>query len=183
MKRKRTIIDDSVYPLFITSTIVRWLPVFSNPELAVDVLKLFEQLRDEMKMAIFAYCLMPSHIHTIIESAKKGDVSIFMRKWKSLSARIIINYGNGSNPGWITQFEENALEYKVRKDQSRQVWMPRFDDFAIRNKREFEIKANYIHGNPVRSGLVENCEDYPYSSIKDYLGEKNGFIRIEPFRG
>jgi putative transposase len=183
MKRKRSIIDDSAYPLFITTTIIRWLPVFSDPVLAIKILGLFESLRDEMKMSVFAYCLMPSHIHAIIESAKKGDISIFMRKWKSLSAKIIINYGNANNLAWITQFEENALEHKVRKDQSRQVWMPRFDDFAIRNEKEFETKVNYIHGNPVRSGLVENCEDYPYSSIKDYLGGLNGFITIEPFRG
>lgn len=183
MKRKRNLIEDSAYPLFITTTIIRWLPVFSDTEIAVESLRLFESLRIEMNMTVFAYCLMPSHIHAIMKSARMRDISIFMRRWKSLSAKIIIDRSTPFHPEWIMQFEENARHYKVRKDQNHQVWMPRFDDFAIRDDKQFEVKVNYIHGNPLRDGLVENWEDYPYSSIKDYLEGKNGFITIDCGQG
>ena len=32
-------------------------------------------------------------------------------------------------------------------------------------------KINYIHENPVRAGIVENEEDYLYSSARNYAGQ------------
>ena len=34
------------------------------------------------------------------------------------------------------------------------------------------LKINYIHNNPVEQGLVFRPEDYVYSSVIDYNGEK-----------
>jgi hypothetical protein len=39
-------------------------------------------------------------------------------------------------------------------------------------------KLAYLHLNPVRNGLVDNAEDFLYSSARAYLG-KRGFIEIE----
>ena len=39
-------------------------------------------------------------------------------------------------------------------------------------------KVEYIHQNPVEAGIVLCAEDYPYSSAKDYAGEK-GLLKIE----
>ena len=39
-------------------------------------------------------------------------------------------------------------------------------------------RLNYIHENPVRAGIVENAEDYLYSSARDYCGRK-GLVNIE----
>ncbi|MDB5110591.1 MAG: transposase, partial [Mucilaginibacter sp.] len=36
---------------------------------------------------------------------------------------------------------------------------------------------NYIHNNPVTAGIVENPEEYLYSSAKDYYGQK-GLLEI-----
>jgi hypothetical protein len=33
-------------------------------------------------------------------------------------------------------------------------------------------KLDYIHENPVKEGVVENPEDYLYSSARDYAGKK-----------
>ncbi len=178
-KRRRSLINDSAFPMFITTTIVRWLPVFSDSAIAEEVLDQFERLREQLQLKIKAFCLMPSHLHAITVSANMGDISILMRKWKSLSSKAIGNYSRAHRPEWIIQFEDNAQQYNVRQDQKYQVWTPRFDDFAIRDDKQYEIKFNYIHSNPVRAGLVEKCEDYPYSSFRDYLGRKNGYIRID----
>jgi hypothetical protein len=45
--------------------------------------------------------------------------------------------------------------------------------------REFtETKLNYIHENPVRTGIVKNAEDYIYSSASNYAG-MSGIIEVE----
>jgi hypothetical protein len=38
--------------------------------------------------------------------------------------------------------------------------------FSINNEATFMQKVNYVHQNPVRSGLVEKAEDYLFSSVR-----------------
>ena len=38
-------------------------------------------------------------------------------------------------------------------------------------------RLNYTHENPVRAGIVENAEDYVYSSARDYAGKK-GLVKL-----
>ncbi|MBS1917456.1 MAG: hypothetical protein JST87_14345 [Bacteroidetes bacterium] len=38
-------------------------------------------------------------------------------------------------------------------------------------------KMDYIHNNPVENGLVENAEDYLYSSARNYEGRK-GLVKL-----
>ena len=39
-------------------------------------------------------------------------------------------------------------------------------------------KLNYVHNNPVDTGLVNRSEDYVWSSARDYCGEK-GLVDID----
>jgi hypothetical protein len=41
-----------------------------------------------------------------------------------------------------------------------------------------ESRMKYIHDNPVRAGIVENVEDYLYSSARNYSGLK-GLIEVD----
>jgi hypothetical protein len=38
-------------------------------------------------------------------------------------------------------------------------------------------RLNYTHENPVRAGIVDNAEDYVYSSARDYCGRK-GLVKV-----
>lgn len=59
------------------------------------------------------------------------------------------------------------------------IWQPSFYDFNIYSDKKLEEKMNYIHWNPVRAGLCENPEDWPWSSYNFYKAGKRGKIRIE----
>ena len=102
-----------------------------------------------------------------------------MRKWKSLSARFIVDYLTQLNSHWLTVFGNNAQIFERQNVEKYQVWRPRFDDFAIRTPEQFKTKLNYIHENPVRSGLVRRSEDYPYTSARDYMANKNGHVNVD----
>jgi len=43
-------------------------------------------------------------------------------------------------------------------------WQPGFTDHLVLNREQFNSRRDYIHQNPVREGLCEKAEDYPYSS-------------------
>jgi putative transposase len=179
MKRKRYLIDDSSYPIFVTTTIINWIPIFQDASMASESLFLFEKLRADLFCKILAYVLMPNHFHAIIKSAEKGDLSILIQRWKSLTAKMILEHSTKLHPNWLHIFEESPKLHRREAIQKHQVWQPRFDDFAIRDEAQFQTKLNYIHGNPLKHGLAKECNDYPYSSIHDYLGGNNGFITIE----
>ena len=42
----------------------------------------------------------------------------------------------------------------------------------------YDQKLAYIHENPVESGIVDEAEDYLYSSARDYAGRK-GLLEVE----
>jgi putative transposase len=58
--------------------------------------------------------------------------------------------------------------------ESGLLWQPRFFDRAVRTVKEYYEKVEYIHLNPVRAGLVERAEDWPWSSVRDYAGSLSG---------
>ena len=58
----------------------------------------------------------------------------------------------------------------------RKVWQDSYWDKNIYSERFLRQKLSYVHRNPLRAGLVEQPEDYPYSSYRDYaLGDDSLF--------
>jgi len=44
------------------------------------------------------------------------------------------------------------------------TWQRRYWEHAIRDSGDLERHVNYIHGNPVKHGLVADIDDWPHSS-------------------
>ncbi len=42
------------------------------------------------------------------------------------------------------------------------VWQPGYHDHALRDDEDYSVRIQYLIDNPVRVGLVERIEDYPY---------------------
>ncbi len=156
--------------------------MFGINDLCLEALQIFNKQCEELKTKVFAYVLMPNHFHCIIQSSNKGDVSLLMQRWKSLTARKIIAYCLHNKRDWLNRFANAAGKYKRQKDESYQVWLPRFDDFAIRDEDQFLTKLNYIHGNPLKHNLVDECSKYKFSSFSNYHGGDNSYIKITKFR-
>ena len=121
---------------------------------------------------------MPNHIHMIAQSNKKGDISKFIREWKSFSARRIITYVKERSSILLRAFSESAKKYGLKGEQDHQIWMPRFDDLQLRSPEVTRIKVNYIHMNPVRKGMNESPEQYLYSSAGWYDRGEERFLTL-----
>ena len=57
------------------------------------------------------------------------------------------------------------------------LWRRRFWEHTIRDDRDFERHADYIHYNPVKHGLVSRTRDWPHSSFHRYVG--NGLLSLD----
>ncbi len=162
MRRGRTKINDSQYPLFITTSIVQFIPAFNIESIAKEALQLLEEQREYHKISLYAYVLMPNHFHAICRSEQKGEVSRFVGSWKSLTANIILQT---IPPDWRTKFADAARLFNEPTRKLHKVWTPRFDDLVLYDSETFVTKLKYIHQNPVKAELVKRPEDYAICAL------------------
>ncbi len=99
---------------------------------------------------------MPTHIHLVlfIEGLK---LSAFMRDFKKFIAQKVI---------------------RDLKGNASSVWKPTYDRVVIYSDRILRQKLDYIHRNPVKGGLVDNPEDWEWSSARDYASDIEGVIPV-----
>ncbi len=64
----------------------------------------------------------------------------------------------------------STLRINGSKKEQGLLWQPRFFHRALRTVKEYHEKAEYVHQNPVRAGLVRRAEDWQWSSVHDYTG-------------
>jgi len=57
---------------------------------------------------------------------------------------------------------------KLDGETGRQIWH-NYWDTCITHETSYYARLNYVHLNPVKHGLVENTEDYPFCSYRWFL--------------
>ena len=135
---------------FITCRLLPRRRIFSASEF--DCLAhVIHERRAQHGFLLTAWVLMPDHWHAIFYPAYPLTLSTVMESIK-VGATKRINRARG----------ECGL-----------LWQPRYFDRALRTVEEYGEKVEYLHLNPVRAGLVERPEDWPWSSVHDYAGTVN----------
>ena len=151
--------DSPVY--YLTSVANNRLPVFQTDKLKNLMCDALDEARNSAHLLIFAYVIMPDHLHALIGSERKP--SQVLRYINGISGHRIINFLK--EKGF-----ESSLQKLKREDGARQYKYSLWDHHPnlklISTENGLMEKANYIHQNPVRAGLVERAEDYRWSSVR-----------------
>jgi len=113
--------------------------VFLNKFLANDFLGLVKKHSQKNDVPVYAYCIMPDHVHLLISASEKKDIISFVREIKSLSTRIAWDYNHHGG-----------------------VWQTSFYDHFLRKDEDCREVTNYIIQNPVRKGIVDDWRDYQF---------------------
>lgn len=154
--------DSPVY--YLTSVTNSRLSVFRTDKLKLVACAALDEARKSAGMLFFAYVIMPDHLHMLIGSAKKP--SQVLQYINGITARRIIDFLKASN-------YESSL-FKLRRatgerEYQYSLWDHHPNLKLISTENGLIEKANYIHQNPVRAGLVERAEDYRWSSMRYWL--------------
>jgi putative transposase len=167
---------------FVTTTVVRFLPIFRNFLYCNILIENIKHYQKRYKFDILGYVIMPSHFHWIVEVFPEfGTISDIMRDIKKFTAwQIFDEIKKLENASFDKVFKEESHGIA---DQERKLWIKRFDDEVIRDQRMFWTKLIYIHNNPVEAGLVFKPEDYKYSSARNYLRNDHSIITVNTKMG
>ncbi|MEM6766106.1 MAG: transposase [Bacteroidota bacterium] len=100
-----------------------------------------------------AYCIMPNHVHILIDTSS-GQVfqklSVIMQRIKGGTAR----------------------EINQRLNRKGVFWQKDSYDHLVRNQEEWLKIYAYILNNPVKAGLVNDIQHWPYSyGCNEFLAE------------
>ena len=164
---------------FLTFQVVGWVDLFSRREYRDVVIESFKYCQQHKGLNLFAFVIMSNHIHLLAQS-EVGDLSGFIRDFKRFTCNRfveIMESGKESRREWMRMvFKYHA---KQKDKQTQQLWTHENHAEHIYSQKFIEQKVQYIHNNPVRSGIVVKTEDYLYSSARNYAGLESVIDVIE----
>lgn len=147
---------------FFTVVTYRRQPILCDVPVRSALRAAIQAVRTARPFAIDAWVLLPDHLHCIW-TLPEGDADFSMR-WMMIK-RAVSNacreqYRRGD---WI-----NASKQKHREST---IWQRRFWEHRIRDERDFERHADYIHFNPVKHGHAESAAAWPHSTFHRFVRE------------
>jgi putative transposase len=106
-------------------------------------------------VAIWAYCLMPNHVHFICVPNVDGGLAL----------------------AFNTLHMRYAQYFHRKKGVAGHLWKGRFLSCMLDDASVCE-EVRHIENNPVRAGLIDRAEDYSWSSARHHvIGEPDPIVR------
>lgn len=173
------VIRDQSLPHFITATVVDWIDVFTRQTYRDIVIDCLDYCIKNKGMILYGYVIMSNHIHLIVQS-EDGKLSDLIRDFKKFMAKSILdkiqNSPESRREWMLERFKLATQRHSRNKDY--QFWQYGNHAEEIYSNDFMWSKLDYIHLNPVRSGLVAKASDYVYSSASNYVYD-SGLLKIE----
>jgi putative transposase len=167
MRKKRKLIEGAFY--HVTSRTNDKIRVFENKLGRKIMLITLQDAKEKYRFRLTNFCIMPTHIHLLIQPAAGTVLSTIIQWIKTKSAKRW-NYIHGS------------------KDH---LWGERYFSRAIQDEKEYFYVMRYIDQNPVTAGLSKTPEEWKasgaYYKLHDipylvdfYSHERQQFIKLLP---
>ena len=98
---------------------------------------------------MLAYVILPDHFHLLIQPNDKSNFSQIMHSLKSRFTR--------------------AFKKKKNITDHLNLWQRRFWEHQLRDEHDLQMHVDYIHFNPVKHGLTERPDQWPWSTYHRYI--------------
>ena len=154
----RQLVDGSYYHLIARGN--NRLFVFALPEGFVHFTHLLGQAKAKYPAQLFHYCLMTNRLHLLVRMESGAELPKFMQF-------LLLGYSR-----W----------YRTKAEYVGHLWQGRYKSPLITQDSYFLECGRYIERNPLRAGIVERTEEYPWSSYRHYaLGEQDPLLDDDPY--
>ncbi|MBV8850971.1 MAG: transposase, partial [Methylobacteriaceae bacterium] len=99
---------------------------------------------DGARYRLLAWCVMPNHVHVVLEQTPGWSLGQVVRSWKLFTTRELNQLQGTSGPVWASDY---------------------FDRY-MRDEDHLQQTVGYVENNPVKAALVETPERWPFSSAR-----------------
>lgn len=147
---------------FFTATIHKWKSLLNDNANKALIVNYLKELSDKKLIRIYAFVLMPNHIHFIWQQLKKNG--------KETPQGSFLKYTGHELLKKIKQAGQSK-EYEVTvANKKHEIWQRDSLSIEIYSREVARQKLGYIHFNPVSSKwqLSKDDLDYYYSSARYY---------------
>lgn len=149
------------YPHHITQRGSRRQRTFFNDSDYRAYLGLIRDRQGAAGVDIWAYCLMPNHVHLVAVPGQAESLAKLLRDVHHRHAKRV----NAAN-GWRGH-----------------LWQERFHS-TVMDEPHLLAAVRYVELNPVRSGLCQQAAEWPWSSVHAHLrGDGDGIVNVQPMLG
>ena len=125
---------------FITPAFER-RAILASKEVAKILIDEWRDAHDHHGWAIGRYLIMPDHVHFFCSAELDAKaLPAVMQAWKQ----------------WTTKRMARELGLSTK------VWQEEFFDHVLRSSESYSQKWDYVKENPVRAGLVEGSDGWPW---------------------
>lgn len=180
MSSKYKVGEDAI-PHFITFSVVGWIDVFSREQYKTIFIESLKYCQAQKGMVLHAWIIMTNHVHLIISSTT-NRLDEIVRDLKKYTSKQIIKAILENNTESRKEWMLNIFRYAGKNNSNNttyQFWKQDYHPIELNNTEKLQQRLNYLHENPVRSGLVWDPWHYKYSSAIDYYTNEQGLLTIE----
>jgi len=108
--------------------------------------------------SVWAYCLMSNHVHFVM----------------------VPKHEDGLRAALAEAHKQYTRHINFREGCRGHLWQERFHSFAM-DEHHLLAAVRYVELNPVHAGMVKRAEDYPWSSAKAHLEDRDdGVVKVKP---
>ena len=132
-------------------------PIFLRDEHRALFLKLLQEIWEQYRIEIHAYCLMGNHYHLLVQTPQ-ANLGRAMRHLNGLYTQRFNRIEKSDGP----------------------LFRGRYKAILVEQNPYFLQVSRYIHRNPVEASLVEKSLDYPWSSYQFFVTRQSDLPQPPP---
>lgn len=121
------------------------LTLFEKPEDYEAFERVLEEAVTRIELPILSYLIMPNHWHFVVRPRTDSELSEFFR--------------------WLTHTHTMRWHAHYHTEGTGHLYQGRFKTFPIEDDEHLLTVTRYVERNALRANLVQNAEDWKYSSL------------------
>ena len=133
------------YVYHVLNRPVARLPLFQKDGDYEAFERVLSEALQEHPTGLLAYCLMPNHWHFVVWPQREGELTAFAQ--------------------WLTHTHTMRWHTHYHTLGSGHVYQGRFKSFQVQENEHFYQVVRYVERNALRANLVQQAEDWRWSSL------------------
>ncbi|MHC4563398.1 MAG: REP-associated tyrosine transposase [Planctomycetota bacterium] len=139
-------------------------------------LELLAKARERCPFRLFAYVVMPEHVHLVLQPLPQVAMRRVLWHLKRPMTAQVLAWARRERPDLLPKLADIQPSGKT----TQRFWLRGGGyDRNLRSASDVHEKILYIHENPVRRGLVARTEDWPFSSAAEWITGHKGPVPID----